>query len=136
PGFRVMLIFSIIKPTRFFLKRRTGCEWEIRGYEEPILFDQQADYQLDVLGGCYREVTPPREYQDAKRQTGPGKRNVGGWSPRPLNGARHPNWAGGKAQPGRRARRVAPATKAWPQRPQPWGDPGQRSTEPGTPWGA
>jgi len=28
-------------------------------------FDQQADYQLDVLGGCYQEFTPPREYQDA-----------------------------------------------------------------------
>jgi len=34
---------------RFLLKSQRAASGEIRGYEEPISFDQQTDYQLDVL---------------------------------------------------------------------------------------
>jgi hypothetical protein len=41
------------------------------------LFDKQADYQLDVLDAA-TEALHRGDYQDAKRQTRPSKRNVAG----------------------------------------------------------
>jgi len=65
---------------------------------EPVrLFWQAGRLSTWCAGCCYRGATPRRDYQDAKHQTSPSKWNLAGWTWDPLNGPRHPNWAGGKA---------------------------------------
>jgi hypothetical protein len=76
-GFSRLLIISMIKPHAVFRRERVASG-KSEGMRSQSLFDQQADYQLDVLGRCYRGATLRRDYQDAKRQTGPSKRNVAG----------------------------------------------------------
>ena len=76
-GFSRLLIISMIKPHAVFRRERVASG-KSEGMRSQSLFDQQADYQLDVLDADTEALLPPRDYQDAKRQTGPGKRNATG----------------------------------------------------------